>query len=54
MFMEGQSNINNQTMQPINDLRSSVSELISALHVQEKGKFPTQSLPNLRGQFKWK
>ena len=47
-FMQVQSNLDNQTMQAINDLRSSVSELTFALRVQEKCKFPTQ--PNHRGQ----
>jgi len=47
-FTQVQSNFNNQTMQAINDLSSSVSELTFALRVQEKCKFPTQ--PNRRGQ----
>ncbi|KAG2693841.1 hypothetical protein I3760_08G114300 [Carya illinoinensis] len=38
-FMQGQA----QTMQAITELRSSISDLNSALHVQEKEKFPAQT-----------
>ncbi|XP_042991370.1 uncharacterized protein LOC122318232, partial [Carya illinoinensis] len=50
-FMQGQANINTQTMQAITEMRSSISDLTSALHAQEKGKFPAQPQPNPKGKF---
>jgi hypothetical protein len=50
-FMQGQSTINSQTSQAINDIRSTFTKLITSLSTQEKGKFPTQPQPNPQGQF---
>ncbi|KAJ4715158.1 Integrase [Melia azedarach] len=50
-FMQGQTSINNQTSQAINDIKNTLSKLTSSLSVQEKGKFPTQPQPNPVSQF---
>ena len=42
-FIQGQTNINNQTSQAINEIKNTLSALATSLHAQEKGKF----LPNL-------
>ncbi|KAJ4717067.1 Retrovirus-related Pol polyprotein [Melia azedarach] len=50
-FMQGQTSINNQTSQAINDIKNTLSKLTSSLSVQEKGKFPAQPQPNPVSQF---
>uniref|UniRef100_A0A2N9IKQ4 RNA-directed DNA polymerase n=1 Tax=Fagus sylvatica TaxID=28930 RepID=A0A2N9IKQ4_FAGSY len=50
-FMQGQSTINSQTSQAINDIRSTLTKLTTSLSTQEKGKFPAQPQPNPQGQF---
>uniref|UniRef100_A0A2N9IPP2 Reverse transcriptase/retrotransposon-derived protein RNase H-like domain-containing protein n=1 Tax=Fagus sylvatica TaxID=28930 RepID=A0A2N9IPP2_FAGSY len=50
-FMQGQSTINNQTSQALNDIRSTLTKLTTSLSTQEKGKFPAQPQPNPQGQF---
>uniref|UniRef100_A0A2N9I6A0 RNA-directed DNA polymerase n=1 Tax=Fagus sylvatica TaxID=28930 RepID=A0A2N9I6A0_FAGSY len=45
-FMQGQSTINSQTSQAINDIRSTLTKLTTSLSTQEKGKFPAQPQPN--------
>uniref|UniRef100_A0A2N9I9L5 Reverse transcriptase/retrotransposon-derived protein RNase H-like domain-containing protein n=1 Tax=Fagus sylvatica TaxID=28930 RepID=A0A2N9I9L5_FAGSY len=45
-FMQGQSTINNQTSQALNDIRSTLTKLTTSLSTQEKGKFPAQPQPN--------
>ncbi|XVF47618.1 hypothetical protein PTKIN_Ptkin03bG0124400 [Pterospermum kingtungense] len=45
-FMQGQTNINNQTSQALNDIRNTLSALTESLRIQEKGKFPAQPKPN--------
>ncbi|XP_042953573.1 uncharacterized protein LOC122290102 [Carya illinoinensis] len=49
-FMQGQTTMNNQTSQAINEIRGSLTRLTTTLQTQEKGKFPTQPQPNLQGQ----
>ena len=39
-FMQGQSTINSQTSQALNDIRSTLTKLTTSLSTQEKGKFP--------------
>jgi hypothetical protein len=50
-FMQGQSTINSQTSQAINDIRSTLTKLTTSLSTQEKGKFSAQPQPNPQGQF---
>ncbi|XP_022866699.1 uncharacterized protein LOC111386463, partial [Olea europaea var. sylvestris] len=50
-FMQGQANINNQTLQAINEIKNTLSSLTSSLHFQEKGKFPAQPQPNPSQQY---
>ena len=45
-FMQGQTNINNQTSQAINDIRNTLSTLTASLRTPEKCKFPAQPQPN--------
>ena len=45
-FMHEQTNINNQTSQAINEIRSTLSTLTTSLRTHEKGKFPAQPQPN--------
>ncbi|KAI3453495.1 hypothetical protein Pfo_010158 [Paulownia fortunei] len=44
--MHEQTNINNQTSQAINEIRSTLSTLTTSLRTHEKGKFPAQPQPN--------
>ena len=45
-FMQTQSTINNQNSQAINDIRSTLTKLITSMSTIEKGKFPSQPQPN--------
>ena len=49
-FIQGQTNINNQTSQAINEIKNTLSALATSLHAQEKGKFPAQPQPNPASQ----
>ena len=49
-FIQGQTNINNQTSQAINEIKNTLSALATSLHAQEKGKFPVQPQPNSASQ----
>ena len=49
-FIQGQTNINNQTSQAINEIKNTLSALTASLHAQEKGKFPAQPQPNPASQ----
>ena len=44
-FIEKQEAINNQTVQTLNDLKDTFAKFISALAIQEKGKFLAQPQP---------
>ena len=48
--IQGQTNINNQTLQAINDIKNTLSALATSLHAQEKGKFAAQPQPNPTSQ----
>ena len=41
-FIQGQTNINNQISQAINEIKNTLSALATSLHAQEKGKLLTQ------------
>ncbi|KAI3469027.1 hypothetical protein Pfo_025690 [Paulownia fortunei] len=45
-FMHEQTNINNQTSQAINEIKSTLSTLTASLQTHEKDKFLAQSQPN--------
>ena len=45
-FIKKQEAINNLTVQIWNDLKDIFAKFTSALAIQEKGKLPTQPLPN--------
>ena len=45
-FIEKQEAFNNQTVQTIADLKDTLAKFASALSIHEKGKFPSQPLPN--------
>ena len=40
--MQSQTEINNQIMQVITDMKNSINKLIFALSIQENGEFPAQ------------
>ena len=44
--MHEQTNINNQTSQAINEIKSTLSTLTTSLRTHEKSKFPAQPQPN--------
>ena len=48
--MQGQTTINNQTSQAINEIKNTLSALTASLRTQEKGKFPAQPQPNPSSQ----
>ena len=50
-FIQGQTNINNQTSQAINEIKNTLSALATSLHTQEKGKFLAQPQPNPDSQY---
>ncbi|KAL5725012.1 hypothetical protein ACHQM5_008209 [Ranunculus cassubicifolius] len=50
-FMQGQAQINENTMKSLGELKSSVGRIESHLAVREKGTFPSQPLPNPKSQF---
>ena len=50
-FMKTQSTINNQNSKAINDIRRTLTKLITSISTIEKGKFPSQPQPNPQGQF---
>ena len=50
LFIEKQESINNQTMQTLTNLAETVSKVIYALTMHEKGKFPVQPKPNPKSQ----
>ncbi|XP_073290989.1 uncharacterized protein [Primulina huaijiensis] len=45
-FIAKQESINTQTAQTMTDLKDTLAKFASALNVHEKGKFPSQPLPN--------
>jgi hypothetical protein len=49
-FIQGQTQINQNTMQNIQDLKNSVNRIESHLNAREKGMFPAQPQPNPRIQ----
>ena len=49
-FIQGQTNINNQTSQAINEIKNTLSALATSLHAQEKDKFSAQPQPNPASQ----
>ncbi|XP_040998165.1 uncharacterized protein LOC121244208 [Juglans microcarpa x Juglans regia] len=49
-FMQSQTTINNQTSQAINDIRNNLTKLNTTINAEEKGKFSSQSQPNLQVQ----
>ena len=49
-FIQGQTSINNQTSQAINEIKNTLSALTASLQTQEKGKFPAQPQPNPASQ----
>ncbi|XP_021833742.1 uncharacterized protein LOC110773522 [Prunus avium] len=50
-FMQRQNATNKRTAQAIGEIKNILSKLTSALSVDEEGKFPAQTQPNLVGQF---
>ncbi|XP_041027011.1 uncharacterized protein LOC121267227 [Juglans microcarpa x Juglans regia] len=49
-FMQGQTTINSQNSQAINDIQSTLTKMTMAWSSQEKGKFPAQPQPNPQSQ----
>ena len=50
VLIQGQTNINNQTLQVINEIKNTLSVSTTSLHAQEKGKFPAHPQPNPASQ----
>ncbi|KAK0588942.1 hypothetical protein LWI29_007515 [Acer saccharum] len=50
-FIEKQESINNQNAQTLTDLKDTLAKFASAITIHEKGKFPSQPQPNLKGQY---
>ncbi len=49
-FMQGQTQINQNTMQSLQELKNSVGRIEAQLNVREKGTFPAQPQSNPKGQ----
>jgi phage shock protein A len=50
-FIEKQETINTQLAQSMRDFKDTLAKLTSALSFQEKGKFPSQTQQNPKGQY---
>ncbi|XP_026445240.1 uncharacterized protein LOC113345781 [Papaver somniferum] len=53
-FMQGQTQINQNVMKTLDELKTSIVRIESRLNVREKGAFPDQTQPNPKGQFEVK
>ncbi|XP_026445216.1 uncharacterized protein LOC113345757 isoform X1 [Papaver somniferum] len=53
-FMQGQTQINQNVMKTLDELKTRIVRIESRLNVREKGKFPAQTQPNPKGQFEAK
>ncbi|XP_026445208.1 uncharacterized protein LOC113345749 [Papaver somniferum] len=50
-FMQGQTQINQNTLQTLDELKTSIGCIESRLNVTEKGTLPSQTQPNPKGQY---
>ncbi|XP_026385854.1 uncharacterized protein LOC113281351 isoform X2 [Papaver somniferum] len=53
-FMQGQTQINQNVMKTLDELKTSIVRIESRLNVREKGTLPAQTQPNPKGQFEVK